>query len=88
MNETWVVDGYNAGKVAPFTDTPKEEGQEDRERELHETIIDRLTHWASDAQRFNGGMRRFADYLVRRFSLHLGPHVQSDLLRLPSLTSS
>lgn len=66
--DTWIVDGYNAGKVAFFQDLPKQEGQEQQERQVYENVVGRLTRWANDAPSFQGGMQRFAEYLVRILS--------------------
>lgn len=65
VHETWVVDGYNMGRISFYYDAAKGIEQMESEEILFKEIVDRLKSMASKKYS-SDGVGRFAEFLVRR----------------------
>jgi Lon protease-like protein len=62
--DTWIVDGYNAGRIEYYSDSPKDAKQVARENELLSNIVNSLRQISQNPDFFDGALRNFATYIA------------------------
>lgn len=65
MLDTWICDGYNAGRIEYIYDAPKAPGQSSMEVELLRKIVIALRHISNSPEAMVGALRNFANFIVR-----------------------
>jgi len=61
--DTWICDGYNAGRVEYVHDSPKDNRQVSRELEMLNEIVNALRQLTQNPEHLDGALRNFSTYI-------------------------